>query len=146
MKKTWIILLSACMAACNNGSSTDKATNGSDTGTTAGTAADNAGQSTGSTTLPPGITQADVDKGLNLVATSDCTTCHQINAKVTGPSYADVANKYEATKENIAMLADKVVKGGTGVWGQVPMLPHDGLPQEDAVAMVKYVLSLKTRK
>ena len=44
------------------------------------------------------------------------------------------------------MLAGKIIKGGTGVWGQVPMLPHDGLPQEDAEAMVKYVLSLKNQK
>jgi cytochrome c len=145
MKKTWIILLSACMAACSNSGSADKAGNGSDTGTTA-TSTDNGGQSTGSATLPPGITQADVDKGLSLVAGSDCTTCHQINTKFTGPAYADVANKYEATKENITMLAGKVIKGGSGVWGQVPMTPHDGLSQEDAETMVKYVLSLKTKK
>jgi cytochrome c len=136
MKKTWIIFLSAFIFACNSGDA-DKAAAGTDTTTTKDQTA-----STGAD-LPPGITQDDYDKGLNLVATSDCLTCHQINAKSTGPAYADIAKKYEPTEENINMLAGKVIKGGSGVWGQVPMLPHDGLPEDEAKAMVKYVLSLK---
>lgn len=141
MKKTWIIFLSAFIFACNSGGD-DKATTGADTSASTpneGTVTDNPG-------LPAGITQADYDKGLNLVATSDCLTCHQINTKSTGPAYADIAKKYEPTEENITMLAGKIIKGGTGVWGQVPMTPHDGLPEDEAKAMVKYVLSLKNAK
>jgi cytochrome c len=143
MKKTWIILLSAFIFSCNNDEKKDGDTSSATTNNTA--APDTSSVTTGST-LPAGITQADYDKGLSLVAGSDCLTCHQINQKLTGPAYADIANKYEPTKENITMLANKIIKGGTGVWGQVPMLPHDGLSQEDAEAMVKYVLSLKNHK
>jgi cytochrome c len=135
MKKTMIILLSAFIFACNSGEG-DK----TETGT------DKKDETTASPGLPPGITQADYDKGLNLVATSDCLTCHKINEKLTGPSYADIANKYEPTKENIEMLAGKIIKGGSGNWGSIPMTPHDGMPEDEAQAMAKYVLSLKTAK
>lgn len=140
MKKTWIIFLSAFIFACNS-SDGDKAATNTDNAASKTTEETPAGPA-----LPPGITQADYDKGLNLVATSDCLTCHQINAKSTGPAYADIANKYEPTEENITMLAGKIIKGGSGNWGTVPMTPHDGLPEEDAKAMVKYVLSLKNAK
>src|SRR5215213_6429955 len=133
MKQSLAILLSAFLLSCGGGEGgkTTKEDEKKDESTANGPA------------LPAGITQADYDKGLNLVATSDCLTCHQINQKVTGPSYADIAKKYEPTKENITMLAGKIITGGSGVWGTVPMTPHDGLPQEDAETMVKYVLSLK---
>ena len=143
MKKTCIILLSAFLFACND--SAEKK-DGADNASTAPDTASTASADQSHPSLPAGITQADYEKGLSLVAGSDCLTCHQINTKLTGPSYAEIAAKYEPTKENIAMLAGKIIKGGTGVWGQVPMLPHDGLPQEDAEAMVKYVLSLKNQK
>lgn len=85
----------------------------------------------------------DYTKGLELVGKSDCLTCHKVNDKLIGPSYKDVANKYEATEENITMLAGKIIKGGKGVWGEVPMTPHPQVSEEDAKAMVKYVLLLK---
>jgi cytochrome c len=62
---------------------------------------------------------------------------------VIGPSYKDVAKKYASTPANIKMLAGKIIKGGTGVWGAIPMTAHSTLSQADAEAMVKYVLSLK---
>ena len=86
---------------------------------------------------------ADVTKGKNLIAKSDCLACHQDKAKLVGPAYVDVANKYEATDANIAKLADKIIKGGAGAWGQIPMSPHPGVSQGDAKEMVKYILSLK---
>ena len=82
-------------------------------------------------------------KGLEKVKGSDCTSCHMVERKIVGPSYADVAAKYESTDENIAMLAKKVIEGGVGVWGEVPMPPHPGLSEEDAKDMVAYVLLLK---
>lgn len=85
----------------------------------------------------------DYTKGLELVGKSDCLTCHKVNDKLIGPSYKDVANKYEATEENISMLASKIIKGGKGVWGEIPMTPHPQISEEDAKAMVKYVLLLK---
>ena len=85
----------------------------------------------------------DYTKGLALVAGSDCLTCHKTSEKNIGPAYKDVANKYENTEENVKMLAEKVIKGGSGVWGAVPMTPHPQISQEDAEAMIKYVLLLK---
>ena len=66
-----------------------------------------------------------------------------VDRKIVGPSYADVAAKYESTEENVTMLAQKVIAGGVGVWGEVPMPAHPGLTEEDAKDMVRYVLLLK---
>ncbi len=85
----------------------------------------------------------DYQKGLELVAKSDCLTCHKISDKLTGPAYKDVAAKYEATDDNIAMLAGKIIKGGSGNWGAIPMTPHAALSEDDAKQMVKYILLLK---
>lgn len=82
-------------------------------------------------------------KGIEKVKGSDCTSCHMIDRKIVGPSYAEVAAKYESTDENITMLAQKVIAGGVGVWGEVPMPAHPGLSEEDAKDMVAYVLLLK---
>jgi len=86
----------------------------------------------------------DYEKGLSLIGENDCLTCHKIDEKLTGPSYRDVANKYASMPDTIVQhLAGKIINGGNGVWGDVYMLPHSGLSQEDAEAMVKYVLLLK---
>jgi cytochrome c len=85
----------------------------------------------------------DYQKGLALVAANDCLTCHKVNEKNIGPAYQDVAAKYENTDENIQLLASKIIKGGSGVWGAIPMTPHPTVKEEDAEAMVKYVLLLK---
>ena len=85
----------------------------------------------------------DYTKGLALIGKSDCLTCHKANEKNIGPAYKDVAEKYENTEDNVKMLAGKIIKGGSGVWGNIPMTPHPSLSQEDAEAMVKYVLLLK---
>ncbi|WP_018612958.1 c-type cytochrome [Segetibacter koreensis] len=85
----------------------------------------------------------DYEKGLELVGKNDCLTCHKINEASTGPAYSAVAAKYPNTPQVIDTLSNKVIKGGAGNWGVVPMTPHPNLSKEDAVAMVKYVLSLK---
>ena len=85
----------------------------------------------------------DAKKGESLIAKSDCFACHKVQDKVLGPSYKDVANKYEKTKANIDYLANKIKTGGSGVWGAVPMSPHPALSDDDAKAMVAYILSLK---
>jgi len=85
----------------------------------------------------------DYQKGLELIAKSDCLTCHKVEEKAIGPAYRDVANKYANDDQTVKMLADKVIKGGSGVWGQVPMTPHPALSPEDAQQMVRYVLLLK---
>jgi cytochrome c len=79
-----------------------------------------------------------------LVSKSDCLTCHKIDEKLTGPPYRDVANKYASYPDTIvAHLANKIKKGGNGVWGEIMMLPHPNISQADAETMVKYILLLK---
>jgi cytochrome c len=73
-----------------------------------------------------------------------CTTCHVVKgAKTIGPAYADVAKKYAGQKDAEAKLAEKVKKGGQGVWGQVPMPPNAAVPDADIKTLVKWVLSIK---
>ena len=81
--------------------------------------------------------------GRDLVSKSDCFTCHKIDDVSVGPAYRKVAEKYPNTAENVTMLAGKVIKGGSGTWGTVPMTAHPAISPEDAAAMVKYVLMLK---
>jgi cytochrome c len=86
----------------------------------------------------------DYQKGLELVAKSDCLTCHKINEKSTGPAYSEVAAKYTgAADTTITRLAGKIISGGAGNWGAVPMTPHPQVSQTDAEQMVKYILLLK---
>jgi cytochrome c len=85
----------------------------------------------------------DYTKGLELIAKSDCLTCHKVSDKLTGPSYRDVAAKYENTPENVTLLAGKIIKGGQGVWSTIPMTPHATLSEADAEQMVKYIFLLK---
>jgi cytochrome c len=94
---------------------------------------------------PADITKnPDYQKGLELASKSDCFTCHQVEDKLTGPSYRDVANKYAGMPDTIvAHLAGKVISGGSGVWGQIMMTPHPALSEADAEAIVRYVLLLK---
>lgn len=81
--------------------------------------------------------------GEKLINKSDCMGCHNKTNKIIGPAYVDVAKKYPATEKNINYLADKIIKGGTGVWGTMPMTAHASLKPTDAKIMVKYILSLK---
>ena len=85
----------------------------------------------------------DTKQGEALIAKSDCFACHKVNEKLLGPSYKDVANKYANTKENIDCLVKKIKAGGSGVWGAIPMSPHPALSDNDAEAMVQYILSLR---
>ena len=78
-----------------------------------------------------------------LAKKNGCMACHAIDKKVVGPSYQEVAAKYRGDKTAEAKLIDKVKKGGVGVWGQVPMPPNTQVKDEDAKALVKWVLSLK---
>ena len=71
-----------------------------------------------------------------------CITCHVVKgAKTIGPTYAEVAKKYAGQKDAEIKLADKVKKGGQGVWGQIPMPPNAAVPDADVKALVKWVLS-----
>lgn len=83
-----------------------------------------------------------IAQGQALVDGSDCKTCHHPTNKIIGPSHTDVAKKYDFTKANVTLLAGKIINGGSGVWGEIPMSPHADVSLGDAEKMAMYVLSL----
>ena len=88
-------------------------------------------------------TNPDYQKGLEIASKSDCMTCHKIEEKNIGPAWRDVAAKYGGQDTAVAYLAKKIIDGGSGVWGEVPMAAHPTFTQADAEAVAKYVLLLK---
>lgn len=87
-----------------------------------------------------------VAQGAALVKKSDCNTCHHPTSQIVGPAHTEVAKRYPFTEENIKLIAERIIKGSSGVWGQVPMIPHPNLSQADAEKMARYVLSLDGEK
>ena len=72
-----------------------------------------------------------------------CMACHAMDKKLVGPAFKDVAAKYKGDASAAAKLAEKVKKGGSGVWGPVPMPPNANVKDDDIKKMVAYVLALK---
>ncbi|MFA5170732.1 MAG: c-type cytochrome [Sulfuriferula sp.] len=102
---------------------------------------------------------AYAETGLSLAQKNACLTCHGVDKKIVGPAYMDVSSKYRAElsamkfkkpADKVAAekaiedkLVEKVKKGGSGVWGEIPMPPHPQAKDEDLHTIVKWVLSLK---
>lgn len=80
--------------------------------------------------------------GLELINQSDCKSCHHADTISIGPSYKRIAQRYKSTSAVIDSLAVKIIKGGSGNWGETAMSAHPQLQPEEAVAMVNYILSL----
>lgn len=120
------------MASC---SSPEERSSTSNTTTTTETPA-----ATTETTAPATEVKGEGEK---LIAKADCIGCHNKVQKVIGPAYVDIAAKYPLNDDNVNHLADKIIAGGKGVWGEIPMTPHASLSKDDAKTMVKYILSLK---
>lgn len=80
--------------------------------------------------------------GKLLIAESDCKSCHQIDEKSAGPAYREVARRYAKEVRAVEVLSDKILKGGSGNWGEVAMAAHPQLTKDQAVQMVDYILSL----
>ncbi len=72
-----------------------------------------------------------------------CAACHAIDKKLIGPPYVDVAAKYKGDKDALAKLTEKVKKGGTGVWGSIPMPPNVTVSDADIKELVTWILTLK---
>jgi len=79
--------------------------------------------------------------GKDLIEASDCMACHNADERLIGPSYKEIAAKY--SEKDIEILASKIIEGGSGVWGSLPMQPHPQISKEDAKKMVEYILSQK---
>src|SRR5579871_3105795 len=133
MKKTFIVLSCVVLAAACGGG--DKATDKKDTAVTTATTA-------------PATTATAGEKALELIGSSDCTTCHRLDkagaGAAIGPAYSDVAAKYApAADTTVDRLVKKIISGGSGIWGAVPKTPHPALKEADAKEIVTYILTLK---
>lgn len=84
--------------------------------------------------------------GKRLIELSDCKACHAVDKKSIGPSYIDVAKKYKGAFQAEGKLANKIIKGGGGVWGEQAMSAHPQLKDSEATEMVRYILSLADDK
>ena len=85
----------------------------------------------------PAFAQADLAQKKN------CLACHAVDKKVLGPAYKDVAAKYAGQKDAADKLAAKVVKGGSGVWGNIPMPANPQVTDAEAKQLVQWILTLK---
>lgn len=80
--------------------------------------------------------------GKSLMESLDCKSCHQTDSKSIGPSFKDVAQRYHGNKDALNLLSDKVIKGGSGNWGETAMAAHPDLSKPDAEKIVGWILSL----
>jgi cytochrome c len=78
-----------------------------------------------------------------LAQKKNCMACHAIDKKLVGPAYKDVAAKYAGQKDAVDKLAQKVIKGGAGAWGAVPMPANTQVSDAEAKQLVAWILSLK---
>lgn len=94
--------------------------------------------------LVAGISVASPAKAQEALAKKyNCLACHAVDHKVVGPAYKDVAKKYAGQPGAEAKLIEKVKKGGSGVWGPIPMPPNSSVPDADVKKLVEWILSLK---
>lgn len=85
---------------------------------------------------------AEVLQGAQLITKSDCFTCHAVDSVVTGPAFKTIAQKYQHIDGNVNKLANSIVDGSKGIWGEVEMTPHPYVSNADAQEMVRYIFSL----
>ncbi len=147
MKKI-ALLLSSCalLFACESAPKTSETVATKDAAATepaAGSGAPTAVPATGDAPGAPSADLASTGKGAKLIAASNCAGCHKEHDKVVGPAYAAIAERYQPTDANITMLANKIIAGGKGHWGEIPMMGHPDLSVADAQEMTKYILSVK---
>ena len=78
-----------------------------------------------------------------LLKANNCMACHAVDKKLVGPAYKDVAKKHGSDASKADMLAQKIIKGGSGVYGAIPMPANPKVSEADAKAMATYILGLK---
>lgn len=78
-----------------------------------------------------------------LAKSKNCLACHAVDKKLVGPSYKDVAAKYAGQKDAVDKLSAKVIKGGVGVWGQIPMPANAQVNDAEAKQLVQWILTQK---
>ncbi len=92
---------------------------------------------------PADDSDASADPGMKRMRQSDCFNCHATAAKVVGPPLLEIATRYRNQAGALDASVERVLKGSTGVWGPVPMLPHPGHDAAEVTQMVQWIFSLK---
>ena len=85
----------------------------------------------------PAFANADLAKAKN------CLACHAVDKKLVGPSYKEVAAKYAGQSDAVDKLAQKIIKGGVGAWGQIPMPANAQVNDAEAKQLVQWILTQK---
>jgi cytochrome c len=88
------------------------------------------------------VSTANAQDGLDLAKRSGCTACHSTDAKMVGPPFKEVAQKYKGDPVAIDKLVSSIRKGSQGKWGAVPMPPNTGVNDERAQALALWVMGL----
>jgi cytochrome c len=83
----------------------------------------------------------DAAKAQELAKSKNCLTCHMVEKKLVGPSFKDIAKKYKGDGGAVGALSKKVMNGGSGVWGAIPMPPNP-VKKDEAKILVEWILSL----
>lgn len=131
MKKIITILSSAAfLISCGSGSDNKETTDKDSVSTTA---------------VEAPKEDSATKRGLDLIAQSDCFTCHKLNEAAIGPAYAAVAEKYHSMDKQAATdsIVHQIINGGVGKWGTTPMTAHPSISNEEASDMAAYILSIK---
>ena len=89
------------------------------------------------------VVSAPAFADLALATSKNCMACHAVDKKLVGPAYKDVAAKYAGDKTAVDKLAEKIQKGGSGVWGPVPMPANTQVTPAEAKQLAQWVLTVK---
>ena len=81
--------------------------------------------------------------GLAMMRSSDCFNCHAVNQKIVGPPLLEIAERYRDQTDALAATVQRVINGSTGIWGEVPMLPHSQHTEQEVDQMVRWIFGLK---
>lgn len=93
----------------------------------------------------PAIAEGYDHLGILWMENSDCYTCHEEEHAMVGPSFKQIATKYEQNQANIATLTKKIISGGAGVWGTTPMNPHPNLKEKEIKTILDYVFTFRPK-
>lgn len=89
------------------------------------------------------VTASAADANADLAKSKNCVACHSVERKMIGPAYKAVAERYAKDDSALKVLSEKVVKGGSGNWGPMPMPPQPAVSAEEAETLVKWILSIE---
>lgn len=94
--------------------------------------------------LMPTTLRGELAPGLSVMKKSDCFNCHSVHQKLVGPTFTEIAMRYDGVKKARNEAAQRILHGSTGVWGQIPMMPHPQHNLIEAKQMVDWIFSLST--